>query len=101
MLSSASQQTFARVVELLDIPDRAVRIPYEDTTLPGYSFLADSSGEPRPTVVYHGGFDSTLEEDYLAVAAGALRRGYHVLAFDGPGQGGAVRDQGLRFRPDW
>ena len=100
-LSNASRQTFAQAAELLDIPARAVRIPYEGTTLPGYLFLADTTGEPRPTVVYHGGFDSTLEEDYLGLAAGALRRGYHVLAFDGPGQGSTVREQGLHFRPDW
>jgi dienelactone hydrolase len=99
-LARASQQTFADAA-LLDTPARAVRIPYEDTTLPGYLFLADDSGLPRPTVLYHGGFDSTLEEDYLGLAAGALRRGYHVLAFDGPGQGSTVREQGLHFRPDW
>ncbi|HEX3780107.1 MAG TPA: alpha/beta fold hydrolase [Pseudonocardiaceae bacterium] len=100
-LAKASQQTFAQAAELLDIPARPLRIPYEDTTLPGYLFLADGSGEPRPTVIYHGGYDSTLEEDYLGIAAGALRRGYHVIAFDGPGQGSTVRDQGLHFRPDW
>jgi pimeloyl-ACP methyl ester carboxylesterase len=100
-LATASRQTFADAAALLDIPARAVRIPYEGTSLPGYLFLADDSGEPRPTVIYHGGFDSTLEEDYLALAAGAVRRGYHVLAFDGPGQGSTVREQGLHFRPDW
>jgi pimeloyl-ACP methyl ester carboxylesterase len=100
-LAAASQQTFAAAAALLEIPARAVRIPYEATTLPGYLFLADDSGEPRPTVLYHGGYDSTLEEDYFALAAGALRRGYHVLAFDGPGQGSTVREQGLHFRPDW
>ncbi|GAB3573331.1 alpha/beta fold hydrolase [Amycolatopsis endophytica] len=100
-LAKASQRTFADAAALFDIPPRAVRIPYEDTTLPGYLYLADSSGKPRPTVLYHGGYDSTLEEDYLALAAGALRRGYHVLTFDGPGQGSTVREQGLHFRPDW
>ncbi|WP_405166419.1 alpha/beta fold hydrolase [Nocardia sp. NBC_01499] len=100
-LAKASQQTFADAAALLDTPARALRIPYEDTTLPGYLFLADDSGRPRPTVLYHGGYDSTLEEDYLALAAGALRRGYNVLAFDGPGQGSNVREQGLHFRPDW
>jgi pimeloyl-ACP methyl ester carboxylesterase len=100
-LARASQQTFADAAALLDTPARAVRIPYEGTTLPGYLFLADDSGEPRPTVLYHGGYDSTLEEDYFGLAAGALRRGYHVLAFDGPGQGSTVREQGLHFRPDW
>ncbi|MFD1542772.1 alpha/beta hydrolase family protein [Nonomuraea guangzhouensis] len=100
-LAKASQQTFADAAALLDTPARALRIPYEDTTLPGYLFLADDSGTPRPTVLFHGGYDSTLEEDYPALAAGALRRGYNVIAFDGPGQGSTVRDQGLHFRPDW
>ncbi|MET9535436.1 alpha/beta fold hydrolase [Streptomyces sp. NPDC006649] len=100
-LAKASRRTFADAAALLDIQARAVRIPYEGTTLPGYLFLADESGEPRPTVLYHGGYDSTLEEGYLALAAGALRRGYHVLVFDGPGQGSTVREQGLHFRPDW
>ncbi|MFJ3699626.1 alpha/beta hydrolase family protein [Streptomyces sp. NPDC090052] len=100
-LAKASQLTFADAAALLDIPARAVRIPYEGTTLPGYLFLADESGGRRPTVLYHGGYDSTLEEGYLALAAGALRRGYHVLVFDGPGQGSTVREQGLHFRPDW
>ncbi|MGO4424094.1 alpha/beta hydrolase family protein, partial [Streptomyces sp. MCAF7] len=100
-LARASQQTFADAAALLDTPARALRIPYEDTTLPAYLFLVDDSGTPRPTVLYHGGYDSTLEENYLALAAGALRRGYNVIAFDGPGQGSTVRDQGLHFRPDW
>ncbi|WP_433509202.1 alpha/beta hydrolase family protein [Nonomuraea sp. CA-143628] len=105
-LAKASQQTFADAAALLDTPARALRIPYEDTTLPGYLFLTDDSltngsGTPRPTLLYHGGYDSTLEEDYLALAAGALRRGYNVIAFDGPGQGSNVREQSLHFRPDW
>ncbi|WP_433282508.1 alpha/beta hydrolase family protein [Pseudonocardia xinjiangensis] len=99
-LAAASQKTFADAAELFDAPARKLRIPFEDTTLPAYFFRADDSGTPRPTVVYHGGYDSTLEENYLALA-GALRRGYHVLTFDGPGQGTALRDQGLHFRPDW
>jgi dipeptidyl aminopeptidase/acylaminoacyl peptidase len=100
-LAAASQQAFAHAADLLDIPASKVRIPYQGTTLPGYFFFADTTGEPRPTVIYHGGYDSTLEEAYLGLAAGALRRGYHVLAFDGPGQGSTVREQGLHFRPDW
>jgi alpha-beta hydrolase superfamily lysophospholipase len=34
-------------------------------------------------------------------AAAATRRGYNCIAFDGPGQGAVLRDQGLTFRPDW
>jgi pimeloyl-ACP methyl ester carboxylesterase len=100
-LFAASTDTFRSAAELLDTPVRPVSIPYEGTTLPGYLFLADDSGQPRRTIVYNSGFDSTLEESYFAIAAAALRRGYHVLAFDGPGQGAALRRGGLVFRPDW
>lgn len=62
---------------------------------------AHDSGTARPTVIYNSGYDSTLEEAYFAVGAAALSRGYNVLAFDGPGQGAALRVQGLVFRPDW
>ncbi len=100
-LARLSRESFAAAAELLDVPARRVAIPYESTSLPGYLFLADDSGAPRPTLVYHGGFDSTLEESYFAIALGGLERGYTVLAFDGPGQATARRLQGLVFRPDW
>lgn len=100
-LSGRSTQTFIQAGQLLDTPFEVVEIPYEGTTLPGYLFLADKSGEPRPTVIYNNGFDSTQEESYVAVGAAALRRGYNVLAFDGPGQGAALRKSKLRFRHDW
>jgi pimeloyl-ACP methyl ester carboxylesterase len=38
---------------------------------------------------------------HFQCSAAASERGYNVLAFDGPGQGGAVQRQGLSFRPDW
>ncbi|MEV0195198.1 alpha/beta fold hydrolase [Nonomuraea sp. NPDC050691] len=100
-LAALARRTFATAASLLDTPVEAVSIPYQDTALPGYLFLADDSGAPRPTVVFTSGFDSTLEEAYFAVAAAALRRGYNCLAYDGPGQGAALREQRLFFRPDW
>ncbi len=100
-LSGRSTQTFVQAAQLLDTPFEVVEIPYEGTTLPGYLFLADASGEPRPTIIYNNGFDSTQEESYVAVGAAALRRGYNVLAFDGPGQGAAIRKSQLPFRHDW
>jgi len=101
LLSTRSRDTFAEAAGLFDTPVEAVSIPYGQTTLPGYLFLVDNSGTPRPTVVYNSGYDSTLEESYFAIAAAALRRGYHVLAFDGPGQGAALREHQLVFRHDW
>jgi pimeloyl-ACP methyl ester carboxylesterase len=100
-LSGRSTQTFIQAAQLLDTPFEIVEIPYENTTLPGYLFLADHCGEPKPTVIYNNGFDSTQEESYVAIGAAALSRGYNVLAFDGPGQGAAIRESKLTFRHDW
>ncbi|WP_040686768.1 alpha/beta hydrolase family protein [Nocardia vinacea] len=97
----ASVECFRAAIELADQVIEPVLIPYEGTTLPGYFYRADDSGEPRPTVVMHNGFDGTVEEMHFFGAAAAVERGYHVLSFDGPGQPGTRHHQGLAFRPDW
>ncbi len=61
----------------------------------------DHSGKPRPTLIFHGGFDSSLEELFYFGAAAAVWRGYNCLTFDGPGQGAPMREQKLPFRCDW
>ena len=43
-------------------------IPYENSTLPGYLFLVDDSGVPRPTIIYTRGYDSTCQERYFVLA---------------------------------
>jgi dienelactone hydrolase len=81
-----------------------VEIPYEDTVLHGYFYCAaGSAGDdtPRPAMVLHSGFDGTAEELHYSGAAAGAERGYHVLTFDGPGQGAALHLDGLVFRPDW
>ncbi|WP_342679660.1 alpha/beta hydrolase family protein [Methanofollis sp. UBA420] len=94
-----SRTCFRQALALLDVEHEVVAIPYEGTTLPGYFFPA--GGEGRPTVVLTTGFDGTAEELYLDYGVSALKRGYNVLAFEGPGQGAVIREQGLAFRPDW
>jgi hypothetical protein len=93
--------TFAAATALFDHPAEAVSIPYQGTTLPGYLFLVDDSGVPRPTIIDTSGYDSTSQECYFVLAVAAMRRGYNVLPFDGPGQGGALHLQKLVMRPDW
>ncbi|WP_240139876.1 alpha/beta hydrolase family protein [Streptomyces sp. MUM 178J] len=100
-LFKASKDVFSQAAVLLERPPEPVRIPYENTSLPGHFYRADDSGVPRPTIIHHGGIDSTLEEGYFFIAAAAMARGYHCLCFEGPGQGSVLRDQGLTFRPDW
>lgn len=100
-LAASSRETFAAAMQLHDFEFELVSIPYENAELPGYLFLPDASGTPRPTVICTGGFDTMAEELYYHVAVAALSRGYNVLLFDGPGQGRVLREQGLRLRTDW
>jgi hypothetical protein len=65
----------ADAARLSDPPFEAVEIPYESMTLPGYFFLADDSGERRPTVITMSGMDGYVEECYWGAVA--LERGYN------------------------
>ena len=78
-----------------------ISIPYEGAKLHGYLFRASDDGQPRPTLIINGGYDSTAEEAYFFSGAAAVARGYTCLVFDGPGQGSAIIEDGLVFRPDW
>jgi pimeloyl-ACP methyl ester carboxylesterase len=100
-LSRLSKDYLVKAGELLDSPFAQVEIPFENGSLPGYLFLVDDSGTPRPTVIYTNGFDSTREEGYYVIGAAALRRGYNFLAYDGPGQGWMIREKKMPYRPDW
>lgn len=92
---------FRQAMALLDRPPQMLEIPYEGTTLPGYYFRASDDDVPRPTVVLVDGYDGSVEELYFASAAACLERGYNVIAFDGPGQGSVILEQGVPLRPDW
>jgi len=92
---------FRKAAALFDQPIEILSIPYENTTLPGYFIKPDASGAPRKTLLCTGGYDGTCEELFFIIGGGALERGYNVLIFDGPGQGGALVLQKLVMRPDW
>jgi alpha-beta hydrolase superfamily lysophospholipase len=78
----------------------AIDIPFEGKILHGYFFAAQGHS-PRPTLIMTGGYDSTAEEAYFFSGAAALARGYNFVCFDGPGQGAALIEDGMAFRPDW
>lgn len=94
-------ESFRRGADLLDLPPEPVEIPYAGTTLPGYFLRACADATPRRTLILVNGYDGSAEELYFTNGAAALARGYHVLAFDGPGQGTMLVDRGVPFRPDW
>ncbi len=99
-MAEQSVPCFIKALELLSIPAQPVEIPYEGTTLPGYFFRSPIAGERAPVLIVHQGRDGWAEHCKF-LADGAIKRGYHCLLFDGPGQGKVIRLQGLPFRPDW
>lgn len=94
-------QMFSKAAELFPHPVVPVRIPFESTFLPGYFYKADHSDAKRPTLIINGGYDGTQQECYLALASAAIKRGYHVLCFDGPGQGEMLVKDQIYMRHDW
>jgi len=96
-----SRDSFRKAAQLADHPIVPIEIPFEGTTLPGYLCLVDRSQTKRPLLIVHSGFDGTAEELYFEAAYFAVQRGYNVLLFEGPGQGGVIRVQKLPFRPNW
>lgn len=94
------RDAFRRASVLLDQTFEQVTITVGGPELDAY-FATPSGDGPFPTIIMVGGYDGTMEETYFAGGAAALRRGYAILLMDGPGQGGALIEHGLHFRPDW
>ena len=86
---------------LFDPPIEPVKIPYEGTTLHGFYMRGRSREKRRPLLILANGSDGSLLDMWLWGGAGGTARGYDCLTFDGPGQGYALWQQKLYFRPDW
>lgn len=95
-----SRESFRDALSLDVVPYEIVAIPYENTTLPGYFYMVDDSGKPRPLLIVQTGFDGCQEELHPYAMEG-IRRGYNVLTFEGPGQGEVIRVRHIPFRHDW
>lgn len=88
-----------RALAALGYDSHEVEIPYEGSVLFGRVHYAPGVAV-APTLVLHQGLHAWCEDTKWVVDA-ALARGYHVLAFHGPGQGASLRLHGHTFRPDW
>jgi hypothetical protein len=77
-------------------PRHTTKVPYGGGWLPAYRFGTPHKG----TVVVFGGFDSYVEE-FLPMLLALAHAGYQVVGFEGPGQGGALENAGLRLTPQW
>jgi dienelactone hydrolase len=81
------------VVELVDIP-------FGGQSIPAYVVPAAGVQGPGPSVLLSDGLDANKEEMFY-VALALARRGITTVAFDGPGQGEALRVHGMTARHDF
>ncbi|MEX5295577.1 alpha/beta fold hydrolase [Kocuria sp. CPCC 205268] len=117
--SAQKAERYRRYRELFDTafagaPLVRHEVPYAGAALPAYVLPASAlpaSALPAPalpgtgartrgTVLLHGGFDSVIEE-FLPVCQRIAAAGFDVIAFDGPGQGGARTVHGVTSDHDW
>ena len=96
----ASFLAAVRSVYELDPKDR-YQVPFSEGAitgfLPAYGFTPVPS---KGTIVFFVGFDS-YTEDWIAALLYLRDQGYEVIAFEGPGQGGALNDSNLPMTADW
>ena len=97
----AKTERYSRFRDLVDLAfPRLASARVEIDYRAGFLHCYRLPGDGRGTVVVHGGFDSLIEE-FLAIWQRIADAGFEVIAFDGPGQGGARRLAGLPFEHDW
>lgn len=99
-MARTSIDCFGKAVELLSLPAQSVQIPYEGVKLPGWFWRSPVAGEKAPLLIVHQGRDAWAEDNKF-IADACVSRGYHCLQVHCPGQGMALRELGLPFRPDW
>ncbi len=75
------------------------KVSYEDSFLPVMELQA-ASQPAKGTILLFGGFDSLIEE-FFVIWKFFAEAGYHVIAFEGPGQGGARQLYGHAFDHDY
>ena len=77
-----------------------VEVPYEGLTLPAY-FVKGRGDGSRPTVVLFDGMDNAKEMSVIFAGLDLAKRGFNVLAIDGPGQSEPLRLRNIPSRHDY
>jgi pimeloyl-ACP methyl ester carboxylesterase len=92
---------FVKGLDTLGVRYEPMTVPYGTASLRALYYAGPQGAETKPLLMFGGGFDSILEEYYPNFAEAALKRGYSVLTYEGPGQGQALRKYGLTYTPEW
>jgi alpha-beta hydrolase superfamily lysophospholipase len=77
-----------------------IKVPYENSYLPGYFVNSSQKGEKRPVVVIVDGVHGTAEKMFFVLGRVCPEYGLSALCLDGPGNGGSILLNGLRSRYD-
>lgn len=98
--SPARRDAYMRFRDAFDAFVRLPRvaIPYRGGSL--FAYDLEPKRAYRGDVLFFGGFDSLIEE-FLGVWERIAEAGFRVIAFDGPGQGGALTLTDLKLEHDW
>ena len=75
-----------------------IKVPYGNGYLPVMTCRA--TGNCKGKLLIHGGNDSYMEEFFEPLLY-LQEKGYDVYLFEGPGQGGVLREQNMKFDPAW
>lgn len=92
---------FFKGLDTLGVRYERITVPYGAGSLRALYFPGPRGAETKPLIMFAGGFDSILEEYYPNFAEAALKRGYSVLTYEGPGQSEALRKYGLKYTAEW
>ena len=94
---------FERALQLGSPRAERLVVPFDGYHLPTWFVPAVGSqpGEPRPIVIVNNGYDATMADAYLGLGKAATERGYHIVLFDGPGQGALLVNEGIAMIPEW
>jgi alpha-beta hydrolase superfamily lysophospholipase len=92
---------FASAAELFDPPLIPLRIPFNGAKMRGYLANPLDTYRNGRLIVIISGHDAPMEELYFFCTHHALSRGYSIVAFDGPGQGGTLLESGMKLSHDF
>ena len=96
------KSTFQQALDNLQVKHHVLKVPYGEHYLKAVYYPSDDpQADKRPLIMACNGYDGTIEELYAWLAQSANERGYHVLLYEGPGQGSVIREQQLTFTPEW
>ncbi len=94
-----SMECFSKAGALSDPEIELIRVPFEDTYLPGCFIKAATSEQKSKTIIAIGGAETFFMDLYFQIGPSAIKRGYNFITVDIPGQG-ILPAEAQFFRPD-